>query len=111
MRRSRSFPQLWRSSISLSVLSSVVLSEAATHRHLRPGDLLGLAHLGLSEDGQQDDPSFGADEVADPPAFASQVEAQLAELALELAGVGLGEQDTLFLQQVDVEGHVTEFLV
>jgi hypothetical protein len=51
------------------------------------------------------------DEVADPAPFAAQIEAQLAELALELPRVGLVEQDTLLLQQVDVERHVTEFLV
>jgi hypothetical protein len=39
------------------------------------------------------------------------VEAQLAELPLELTRVRLVQQDTLLLQQVDIEGHVTEFLV
>src|SRR5215472_2649555 len=111
MRRSRRSFQLSRSLISASVLCGVALGDAPPHRGLGPGDLLDLAHLRLPEHRQEHDPPPARCVVADALALAAQVEAQLAELPPELPRVRLVEVDSLLLQQVDVEGHVTELLV
>jgi hypothetical protein len=71
-------------------------------------DLLSLAHAGLGEDGQQDNPTPGGDPIRHPDGRAAQVESQFPQLAVQLAGLGLTQKRTLLGQQVDVESCIGE---
>lgn len=82
---------------------------ASEHRLLRPCHLRAIPVLGLGKDRQQDDPPSRSDPVRDPNCLAAQIEPQLAQLAVKLFGVRLGEQDSSLDQQIDVERCMTEF--
>ena len=60
--------------------------DATLHRASGSVDFGSLSRFGLGEHRQQDDDSSGGDVVADAGRLSAEVEAQLAELAVELAG-------------------------
>ncbi len=59
--------------------------DATLHRTSGSVDFGSFSRFGLGEHGQQDDASSGGDVVADAGALPAEVEAQLAELPVELA--------------------------
>jgi hypothetical protein len=89
----------------------VAFGHAPAHRGLSPGNLLDLSHPRLAKDRQEHDPAAARDVVADPALVSTQVEAQLTELSAKLTRIRLIEVHTPILQQVDVEDHVTKFLI
>jgi len=66
------------------------------------GHLRGLAHLRLAEDGQQYDTAVRRQPVGDALGAAAEVEAQLADFAAEVAGVGLAERGGVLGEAVDL---------
>src|SRR5437868_888525 len=82
--------------------------DALLHRALGAIDLLAFSGSCLAEDRQQDDPPVPRDVVGHTLPLPAHVEAQLAQLAAELPGVGLVQVDTLVLQEIDVEGRRPE---
>lgn len=67
-------------------------------------DFAFFPHPCLAEHGQQDDPAAGGDPVGDADCIAVRMEAEFAELAVQLSRVGLAEQRASCCDQVDVEG-------
>lgn len=59
-----------------------------------------LAHPGLAEHGEKHDTSAGRQPVGDPLMGIAEAEAQLAELAAQMAGVRFVERGGLFGEQV-----------
>ncbi len=59
-----------------------------------------LARLGLAEHGEQHDTSAGRQPVGDPLMGIAEAEAQLAELAAQMAGVRFVERGGLLGEQV-----------
>jgi hypothetical protein len=68
-----------------------------------PRDLGNLSHPRLRKHCQQHDPPLWRDPVRHPYRPAVQVEAQLPQLAVELARVGLAEERSSIRHQIDVE--------
>jgi hypothetical protein len=61
-----------------------------------------LAHPGLAEHRQKHDAAARCDPVGDALGVAAEVEAQLAELAAEMTGVGLAERGGVRGEPVDL---------
>ncbi len=64
---------------------------------------MSLSAFRLLEDRQQDDAPTGCDPVGDPGCSASEIEAQLTELSIELLRVRFIEQMSFLFESVDVE--------
>ena len=89
----------------------MILVDTALHGPSRPLDLSALPRPGLGEHGQQDDSPSRRDVVGDPGLGTTEVEPQLAELALQLPSEGLAKMNALLRKQVDVPLDLTEVLV
>lgn len=61
-----------------------------------------LAHSGLAERRQEYDPAAGGDPVGDALGVAVEIEAQLADLAAQMAAVGLAERCGVLGEPVDL---------
>jgi hypothetical protein len=71
-------------------VAAVIQPPTCTNHFSAPAalDLGRLAHLGLVEDRQEHDAAAGSDPVGDALRAVAEVEAELAELATEVATVG-----------------------
>src|SRR5206468_2054160 len=82
---------------------SVPLNHATLERLACPLDLSALPHPALPKHRQQDDPPVRGYPVRHAHRVAVQVEPQLSQLAIQLLGVRLAEQDASAGQQIDVK--------
>ena len=89
----------------------MALVNAALHCSSSSIDLGSLSRFGLGEYGEEHDDPSGGGVVADSGLLAVEVEAQLAELAVELSGERFAEVDALFGEQIDVSLDLTELVV
>ena len=81
------------------------LSHTPLHRFLGSADLSSLLALGLCKDREQDDPPAWGDSIGDTNLTSLQVEAQFAELSIQLAGARLIQEGPEFAKAVNVEPH------
>ena len=82
----------------------MMLLQTPLHGPIRPLDLGALLRALLAKHSQQYDPPPRRDEIRYPDRITAgtDVEAQLSQLASQLAGVGLIEQRSTLSQQVNV---------